>query len=59
MRDLENRCKEQEDIMDHKHREEFENRTEDFKKKTPEKAKPTAEILNLKKIQDNLARQKE
>lgn len=57
--ELEERSKELERQTDERHKKEFEDATEHFKMKTPEKAKPTAEILNLKRIQDNLARQKE
>lgn len=59
MRDLEGKCKDQEEMMENKHKQEFDTRTEEFNKRTSANAKPTAEILNLKKIQDNLARQKD
>ena len=58
MKAFENKAKEEEDKIEAKHREEFELITAQVQNKLPEKPKPSSEVLNLKKIQANLAKQK-
>ena len=59
MREFEEQAKAEEEAMERRHKEHFAGQTEFISKKLPEKAKPSAEVLNLKKIQTNLAKQKE
>jgi len=58
MKNYENNAKEEENRIEGKHREEFELITAQVQNKLPEKPKPSSEVLNLKKIQANLAKQK-
>ena len=58
MKEYEDKAKVEEEKIEEKHRAEFEQHTEQFKSKLPEKPKPSAEVLNLKRIQANLAKQK-
>jgi hypothetical protein len=58
MKEYEDKSKAEEEKIEEKHRAEFEQHTEQFKSKLPEKPKPSAEVLNLKRIQANLAKQK-
>jgi len=59
MNEFEQKSKEDQEKMENKHQEEFSEMTEQIKTKIPEKPKPSSEILNLKKIQMNLVKQKE
>jgi len=59
MRQYEEAKKAEEERLEEKHKKEFEEKTEQFKTKIPEKPKPSSEVLNLKRIQANLAKQKE
>lgn len=59
MKDFEEKAKMEQSIIETKHKEKFEESTAALQSKLAEKAKPSAEILNLKKIQVNLAKQKE
>ena len=58
MKLFETKAKGEEDNIEAKHREEFELTTAQIQNKLPEKPKPSSEVLNLKKIQANLAKQK-
>ena len=58
MKAFEEHAREEEEKMEMRHRQEFENATSTILSKLPEKAKPSAEILNLKTILGNLAKQK-
>ncbi len=59
MRGYEAHSQEEEQKITAKQQAEFEKRIELFQSKLAEKPKPRAEILNLKRIQLNLAKQKE
>jgi len=59
MKEYEDKAKMEEEKIEEKHRADFEQNTEVFKSKLSEKPKPSSEVLNLKKIQANLAKQKE
>ena len=59
MRAYEDNTQQEEQNLIGKHREEFDRHTELFLAKLPDKPKPRSEILNLKRIQTNLAKQKE
>lgn len=59
MKEYEDEAKADEEKLEEKHKKEFEEKTDQFKAKIPERPKPSSEVLNLKKIQANLAKQKE
>ncbi len=59
MRTFEEQAKGEEEKLEQRHKEQFDAQTEAINRKLPERPKPSAEVLNLKKIQANLARQKE
>jgi hypothetical protein len=58
MQTYENKAKEEEETIEAKHKQDFELVTAQVQNKLSEKPKPSSEILNLKKIQANLAKQK-
>eukprot|EP01022_Parablepharisma_sp_SALTPOND_P008060 TRINITY_DN135134_c3_g1_i1.p1 TRINITY_DN135134_c3_g1~~TRINITY_DN135134_c3_g1_i1.p1 ORF type:complete len:249 (+),score=44.72 TRINITY_DN135134_c3_g1_i1:434-1180(+) len=58
MKAFEERAKEDEERLESKHRQEFETSTSQILSKLPERPKPSSEILNLKTILTNLAKQK-
>jgi len=58
MRAYEDRAREDEEKLEGKHKQEFELVTAQIQNKLPEKPKPSSEVLNLKTILANLAKQK-
>ena len=58
MRAFEDHAREEEEKMEAKHKQEFETATSQILSKLPERPKPSSEILNLKTILGNLAKQK-
>ncbi len=58
MKAFEDHAKDEEEKLEAKHKQEFENATAQILSKLPEKPKPSSEILNLKTILGNLAKQK-
>lgn len=58
MHTYEAKAKEEEEKIEARHKEEFERVTSQLQNRLSEKPKPSAEVLNLKKILGNLAKQK-
>ncbi len=58
MHEYEGKAKEEEDKIETRHKQEFELITAQLQNRLPERARPSSEILNLKKIISNLAKQK-
>ena len=58
MKTFEDHAKDDEEKMEAKHKQEFETATTQILGKLPEKPKPSSEVLNLKTILANLAKQK-
>lgn len=58
MKDFEDRSKQDEEKLEAKHKQEFDLLTNQTLSKLPEKPKPSSEVLNLKMILANLAKQK-
>ncbi len=58
MHEYETKAKEEEEKIESRHRQEFELVTAQVQNRLSEKSKPSSEILNLKKILGNLAKQK-
>jgi hypothetical protein len=56
---LEEKSEDLERQMRQRHVEQIEKETEELEEKLKRKPKPSPELLNLRRIQDNLAKQKE
>jgi len=58
MREYEEEGKKLEDILIKKHFEAFQQMEEELEKSTPQRAKDSADLLNLRKREENLVKQK-